>query len=165
LRLLEYVFDYLLSWWGISVLAASSFGFGLKTYDVFAKIWPATTGKHVTKGRITWSEFVSPELVLLKQAFGRRTNTGLISYSYSVNGCQHNGTIPTEKLNETEVNKRLYKGAEVDVYFSPKLPQHSFARATPSPSRMGGEITAKWFLFPVSALNALSFYIWFLATA
>ena len=75
---------------------------------------------------------MSPELVLLKQAFGKGGNASLISYSYVISGIQHNGTIPTEKLNEADVNKYLYKGAEVDVYYSPKLPQYSYARATPS---------------------------------
>lgn len=161
----EYMIDYLSSWWGVTVLAVTSLGFGLKTYDVFAKIWPAATGKYVTKGWVTWSELVSPELVLLKQAFGKGGNAGLISYSYVVGSSQHNGTIPTEKLDEAEVNMHLYKGAEVDVYYSPKLPQYSYARTRPPLSRIGGEITAKWFVLPVSALNALSFYIWFLATA
>lgn len=158
-----YFFEYLLSWWGLLVLVFTFVGFGLKTYDVFAKIWPATTGKHVVRGVITWSEFVAPELILLKQAITSAPNEGLISYSYSAGGCQHNGTIPTDKLTQAEVDKHLYKGAEIDVYYSPRLPQYSYGRNAPSQAKIGGEITARWFVLPVLVLNSLSFYIWFLA--
>ncbi|MEH6610648.1 MAG: hypothetical protein V7696_14880 [Halioglobus sp.] len=161
----EYAFDYLVSWWGIVALAITSLGFGLKAYDVFAKVWPATTGKHIVKGRITWSEFVSPELVLLKQAWSRVPNEGLISYAYRVEGGQHNGVIPLEKLTQEEVDNQLYKGAEVDVYYSPRLHHYSYARKPPAQSILAGGIIANWFLMPVIVLNGLSFFIWFLANA
>jgi hypothetical protein len=161
----NYAFEYLSSWWGLTVLVITSIGFSLKTYDVFAKLWPATSGKHVTRGRITWSEFVSPELVLLKQALTHTPAQGLISYSYRVQGAQHNGTIPTDKLTQAEVDKYLYKGAEVDVYYSPRLPDYSYARKPPYQSKIAGEIAAKWLVAPVAILNAVSFYIWFLANA
>jgi hypothetical protein len=161
----EYVLEYLSSWWGIAFFVITSIGFGLKMYDVFAKLWPVTTGKHITKGWITWSEFIAPELALLKQALTGAPNQGLISYSYRVQGSQHNGTIPTEKLSQAEVDKYLYKGAAVDVYYSPTLPGFSCARKPPSQSSIGGRIAAKWFLAPVTVLNAVSLFIWYLAKA
>jgi hypothetical protein len=160
-----YFFNYLHSGWGLAALFVSCLCFGLKTYDVFAKIWPATTGRFVTKGWITWSELVEPELALLKQALTKAPNEGLISYSYEAGGSQHNGTIPTEKLTRAIVDKHLYKGAEVDVFYSPKLPHYSYARKPPSQAKIAGEVTAKWFVAPVFVLNALSFFIWFLANA
>ena len=161
----EYMFEYLSSGWAIAVLVTTIIGFGLKTYDMFAKLWPATTGKHITTGRITWSEFIEPQLRLLGQALTNAPNEGLISYSYRVKGTQHNGTIPSEKLTQKDVDESLYKGAEVDVYYSPRLPGYSYARRPPSQSRIAGQITAKWFAVPVTILNALSFYIWYLANA
>jgi len=160
-----YFFGYLLSWWGLVVLFLTCVAFALKTYDVFARIWPTTTGKYSVRGTITWSEFVAPELVLLKRALTDSPNEGLISYSYRVNGCQHNGTISTDKLTQGDVDQHLYKGAEIDVYYSPKLPQFSYGRNPPSQAKIAGEIAAKWFVVPVLVLNSLSFYIWFLANA
>lgn len=161
----SYFLEYLSTLWGISILLVTVIVFSLKTYDVFARLWPATTGKHHTRGRITWSEFVAPELVLLKQAFFNVPNEGLISYCYQVNGSQHNGTIPCDKLTQDYVDRHLYKGAEIDVYYSPRLPTYSYALKPPSQSKVAGEIAAKWLVLPCSLLNALGFYIWFLANA
>ena len=148
------------------ILALTSVGFGLKAYDVFAKIWPATTGKYVTEGWITWSEFVSPEWFLLKQATASIPNEGLISYSYRVNSEQHNGTIPiTPDLTQEEVDDQLYKGAKIQVYYSPNLPSYSFARKRPSQAKIAGTIAAKWFVVPIAVSNSLTFFIWFLANA
>ena len=161
----EYAPGYLSGWWGILVLVVTSIGCGLKAYDVFAKVWPATAGKHAVKGWITWSEFVAPEVVLMKKAWSRVPSEGLISYAYRVQGSQHNGTIPLEKLAQDEVEKHLFKGAEVDVYYSPRLPLYSCARTPPSQAVIAGGIVSSWFLVPVIVLNGLSFFIWFLAKA
>jgi hypothetical protein len=32
---------YLSGWWGGGILTVTCIGFGQKTYDMFAKIWPA----------------------------------------------------------------------------------------------------------------------------
>jgi hypothetical protein len=103
---------------------------------------------------------------LLKGATSRVQSEGLISYAYRVNDEQHNGTIPiTLKLTQEEVDKYLYKGARITVFYSPRMPVYSYARKPPSQSVIAGAITAKWFVVPVAILNAVAFYIWFLATA
>ena len=161
----QYFFDYIGSYWGLITLSLTSLAFGLKAYDVFAKTWPATTGRYVTEGTITWSEFIAPEIVLLKQAISRVPNEGLISYSYRVNGAQHNGTIATHKLTQEEVDKDLFKGAQVRVFFSPRKPQYSRARKPPSKWQVAEDAVFKWLVFPVTILNGISFFIWFLAHA
>ena len=138
---------------------------GLKAYDIFAKVWPATTGNYVVEGKITWSEFINPGILLAKKAVFNAPNEGLISYSYRVNGVQHNGTIPTIKLTQTEVDKYLYKGAEIQVYYSPRKPSYSYGRRPPSQWAIGADIFSLWFLIPLLVINALSFFIWFLANA
>ena len=166
MTVLGYALEYLLSWPGLVAFTLTFVSFGLKTYDVFAKVWPATTGKHVTEGWITWSEFVSPELVLIKQAIPVIPSEGLISYSYRVNNEQHNGTIPiTRDITEKEVAEHLYKGAKIQVFYSPKLPAYSFARQPPAQSVIAGTIVAKWFVIPMAILNLLALFIWFLANA
>ncbi len=160
------MFEYMSSWLGITILVLSSAVFGLRSYDVFAKVWPVTTGRYCTDGWITWSEFVSPSLVLLREATSRVPNEGLISYAYRVNNEQHNGTIPiTPKLTQEEVDKSLYKGAKVKVYYSPRIPTYSYARKPPSQAIIAGSIVAKWFVVPVAVINGLAFFVWFLATA
>jgi len=161
----EYLFSYLASWWGIVVLLVTFVVFGLKAYDIFAKAWPASTGNYVTEGKITWSEFITPEVVLAKKALFNAPNEGLISYSYRVNGIQHNGTIPTHTLTQTEVDTYLYKGADIQVFYAPKRPSYSRGRKPPSPWMIGSDIFSLWLILPLLAINAISFFIWFLANA
>ena len=161
----EYLFSYLASWWGIVVLLVTFVIFGLKAYDVFAKAWPASTGNYVTRGKITWSEFITPEVVLAKKTLLNAPNEGLISYSYRVNGVQHNGTIPTQKLTQIEVDTYLYKGADIQVYYAPKRPSYSHGRKPPSQGKIGSETFSLWLSLPLLVINGLSFFIWFLANA
>ena len=161
----QIMFDYLASSWGLVTLALTSLVFGAKAYDVFAKTWPATSGRYVAIGKITWSEFVVPEIVLMKKAIFSNVNEGLISYSYEVNGIQHNGTISPNNLTQEEVDRELYKGAEIPVFFSPRKPQYSTARFPPSPWEAAGAAGLYWMLFPTVVINGLSLFIFYLAHA
>ena len=87
------------------VLLVTLIIFGLNAYDVFAKAWPASAGNYVTDEKISWSEFITPEVVPAKKALLNAPNEGLMSYSYRVNGAQHNGTITTQNLTQTEVDR------------------------------------------------------------
>lgn len=151
--------DYLLTTWGFSVTALLTLIFGAKSYDVFAKLWLAHTGKYRVEGKITYSEFMQ-QPVWTSSVLGNGLDEGLITYSYHVDGQLFTGKIPLTNLTQQIVDECYYTGATVDVFYSPRLPTYSFTGEVPSKLDLARRALVNWFLLPVSILSVISIFIW-----
>lgn len=156
---------YINSTWGILVSSNLFILFGLKTYDVFAKIWPAYTGKYKADGIITYSEFIPLHNDGLNGLLRGHKNQGITSYSYRINNQLFNGIIDLSKLNQEQVAKHYYRGAKVVLYYSPRLPSYSFAGKKPKQLQIASKAISKWFVTPVLIITSISAFIWFLFNA
>lgn len=157
---MEAIFStYLLSTWGLTVTGLLTLGFGAKSYDVFAKLWLAHTGKYRTEGKITYSEF-NEQPGWTTSVLGSDLNEGLITYSYRVDGVVHTGKVPPNNLTQETVDSLYFMGATVDVYYSPRLPSYSFTGDAPSKIEIARKALTLWFLIPVGIISGISMFIW-----
>ena len=151
--------EYLLGTWGFTVTALLTLVFGAKSYDVFAKLWLAHTGKYRTDGKITYSEFAQ-QPVWSNTVLGGDLNEGLITYSYHVDGVMHTGKVPPNNLTQETVDRLYFTGATVDVYYSPRLPAYSFTGDAPGKLEIAKKALFVWFVPPVGILSVISIFIW-----
>jgi hypothetical protein len=151
--------EYLLGTWGFTVTALLTLVFGAKSYDVFAKLWLAHTGKYRTDGKITYSEFAQ-QPVWSNTVLGGDLNEGLITYSYHVDGVMHTGKVPPNNLTQEIVDRLYFTGATVDVYYSPRLPAYSFTGDAPGKLEIAKKALFMWFVLPVGILSVISIFIW-----
>ena len=145
--------------WGFTTTGLLTLIFGAKSYDVFAKLWLAHTGKFRVEGKITYSEFVQ-QPAWTKSYFGKDLNEGLITYSYQVDGELFTGKVPPEKLTQEIVDKLYFRGAAVDVYYSPRLPAYSFTGDVPGKLKIAKNALFNWFVLPVGLLSSVSIFAW-----
>lgn len=122
-------------------------------YNSYAKRWSAKTGKHSTKGRITWSGKI-PE--------GKPPY--LVSYSYHVNSTLYNGQIKMPLLNPDKIINENPKGKEITVYYSLKDPDFSNAYKPPSHSIIISSTILQYLIFPLVLINTITIFIYWLAS-
>jgi hypothetical protein len=151
--------EYFLSAWGLAVTGLLTLVFGAKSYDVFAKLWLAHTGKYQVEGKITYSEFMQ-QPVWAGKYLANDLNEGLITYSYHVDGRMFTGKIPPEGLSQEIVDEFYFTGAKIDVYYSPRLPAYSFTGEAPKKFKIAQKALFYWFVLPVGILSSISIFVW-----
>ena len=151
--------EYFLSDWGLIVTGLLCVVCGAKSYDVYAKLWLAHTGDYKTEGTITYSEFLE-QPGWTTSVMGKDLNEGLITYSYRVDGKLFTGKIPPNRLTQETVDKLYYKGAAIDVFYSPRLPSYSFTGSVPGKLGIAKKALTIWFVLPVGILSLISMFAW-----
>ncbi|MGI9291063.1 MAG: hypothetical protein ACR2QG_07280 [Gammaproteobacteria bacterium] len=151
--------EYILSTWGLIVTSVLAVAFGAKSYDVYAKLWLAHTGSYKAAGTITYSEFME-QPAWTGSWFGKDLNEGLITYSYKVAGRLYTGKVQPDKLTQKIVDELYFKGAGVDVYYSPRLPSYSFTGEVPGKAKIAKKALLTWFVIPISILSIISMFVW-----
>jgi len=145
--------QYIFSVWGVTVNLLIFIVFGLAAYNTYAKRWSAKSGKHSTKGHITWSE-IMPE-----------KKHALISYSYTVNGTLYNGELSISPFRVERTIKENPRGKEVIIYYSKKDPGFSKAYKPPNHYQIIGSSLLQYLLIPISLVNIVTIYFYWLVNA
>ena len=148
---LKYLNSYWLYWINIPIFIL----FGLMAYNAYAKRWSAITGKHSTKGKITWSG---------KIPGGKPPY--LVSYSYYVNGVLYNSQLRISPFRADKIIKENPRGKEITVYYANKDPGFSNAFKPPMNYQIIGSTIIQYLILPLVFINAIfSFIFWLLNAA
>ena len=147
--------DYASSNWGIYFNVVLWIGFGLLAWDVFAKRWPAMSGRYRTNGHITWSEASTDQ---------KGKETALISYSYNIDNKLYNGTISWNNFNAHKLVEEYPKGKSVKVYYSPRKVSYSKVDMPPTYPRLLFDSFFYYLLLPVVMINLPSWFFWYIFT-
>ena len=143
---------YITSNWTVFVNTPIFILFGLVTYSAYAKRWSAKSGKHSTKGHITWSG---------KIPGGKPPY--LVSYSYQVDGALYNGQINIPLLTPDKTIEKHPKGKEITIYYAKKDPSFSKANTPSSHAQIVGNSLLTHLLFPLGLINIIFTFIYWLA--
>jgi hypothetical protein len=160
---LEYVESSWALWTNILLFAL----LGARLYDLYARSWLAHTGSYHTIGTIQYSECApqNGRAMQFLETAPEGNYTTLLSYQYTIDNKQFNSTYLSYDLNKKTVQQRFYKGAQVQVYYSPKLPRYSFIEKAPSRRQILKSILFPQFVSPLVFLNLASCIFWTLFLA
>lgn len=143
---------YISSNWAFLVNTPIFIFFGLVTYNAYAKRWSAHTGKHSTRGHITWSG----EIPGGKPPY-------LVSYSYHVDGTLYNGQLNISLLTADKTIRENPKGKEIVVYYAKKEPGFSQANKPPNHAQIIGNSLLTHLILPLLLINFIFTFIYWLA--
>lgn len=159
--------DYVESSWALMTNLVLVILFGSRLYDLYAKSWLAHTGKHVTIGKITYSECTPQNARALQylESDPEGIYTTLITYVYTINNKRFVNSYLTNELDRATVKEKYKKGANIEVYYSPRLPSYSFIQKAPSRADIFKHLLFKKFISPLVFLNLASCIFWYLFLA
>jgi hypothetical protein len=153
----DFVISYLHSQTGIVINVILFLFFIPFFYKSLLEKKSASTGKHNTEGKITWSEYG----LFAKDRSDLMVKEALVSYSYKVNGKLYVGELGASVFRQAQLARQNPEGSALTVYYSIDDPSFSKGHFPPSLLDIFVLILLR-FCIAICMLNIAPAYIWWL---